>query len=483
MGEKFLHKLKGRWGSEGGLREVLTLALPLILSTGSWAVQQFVDRMFLTWYSSDAIAAATPAGMLNFAVMSLFIGMASYVGTFVAQYFGAGRLERVGPALWQGLYVALAGGILVMGMIPLARPLFDFIGHDAAVRKNEVIYFQYLCTGAVWVIASASLSGFFSGIGRTRIVMWVNIEMTAINILLDYLLIFGRWGLPEMGIRGAAIATVIAGFYNFIAYFVIIVRPFYNRRFHTLKGWRFERALFARLVRFGLPSGVQFFLDMVGFTAFIMILGRLGTVSLAATNIAFNINTIAFMPMIGCGIAISVLVGQYLGKDRPDLAGRSAWSGFILTFAYMAFVSALYVGVPQLFIEPFAARADSGSFALIRELTVVLLRFVAVYSLFDTMSIIFASALKGAGDTRFVMYVIVAVSFFVLVIPSYVGIVLLGGGLYLGWTFAALYVSILGIVFYLRFLGGKWRSMRVIEQHPPSICSERPDCPAAEFVP
>ena len=211
--------------------------------------------------------------MLNFAVMSLFIGMASYVGTFVAQYFGSGRLERVGPALWQGLYVALAGGILVMGIIPLARPLFDFIGHDAAVRKNEVVYFQYLCTGAVWVIASASLSGFFSGIGRTKIVMWVNIEMTAINILLDYLLIFGRWGLPEMGIRGAAIATVIAGFYNFIAYFAIIVRPFYNRRFHTLRGWRFERALFARLVRFGLPSGVQFFLDMVGFTAFISISG------------------------------------------------------------------------------------------------------------------------------------------------------------------------------------------------------------------
>ena len=194
MGERFLHKLKGRCGSEVGLREVLTLALPRILSTGSWAVQQFVDRMFLTWYSSDAIAAATPAGMLNFAVMSLFIGMASYVGTFVAQYFGSGRLERVGPALWQGLYVALAGGILVMGIIPLARPLFDFIGHDAAVRKNEVVYFQYLCTGAVWVIASASLSGFFSGIGRTKIVMWVNIEMTAINILLDYLRDPGKVG-------------------------------------------------------------------------------------------------------------------------------------------------------------------------------------------------------------------------------------------------------------------------------------------------
>ena len=483
MSRRYLSRIKDRWSSEGGLREVLILAFPLILSTGSWAVQQFVDRMFLTWYSADAIAAATPSGILNFAVMSLFIGTASYVGTFVAQYYGAGRPERIGPALWQGLYVAILGGAVIMAVIPLAPAVFDFIGHDVAVRENEVIYFQYLCAGAVWVIASAALSSFFSGIGRTRIVMWVNLEMTAINIVLDYILIFGYLGFPEMGIKGAAIATVIAGFYNFIAYILIIVRPSYNRRFQTLKGWRFDRELFARLLRFGLPSGVQFFLDMAGFTIFIMILGRLGTVSLAATNIAFNINTIAFMPMIGCGIAVSVLVGEYLGKNRPDLAWKSTYSAFFMTFAYMAAISALYVGTPWLFIEPFAARADSGIFDQIRVLTTVLLRFVALYSLFDTMSIIFASALKGAGDTRFVMYVIVAVSLFVLVIPSYIGIVYLGYGLYLGWTFAALYVSLLGVSFYLRFLGGKWKGMRVIEEHPPSICAERPDCPAAEMYP
>jgi MATE family multidrug resistance protein len=483
MAGGFHRMLKERWAMEGGLREVLVLALPLILSTGSWAVQQFINRMFLTWYSPDAIAAATPSGILSFAILSLFIGTASYVGTFVAQYHGAGRLERIGPALWQGLYVALIGGVLIMGVIPLAGPLFDFIGHDPGVRSNEKVYFQLLCAGAVFVISSAALSSFFSGIGKTSIVMWVNLEMTAINIVLDYLLIFGNFGLPELGIKGAAIASVISSFYNFAAYFVVILRPSYNRTYHVLKGWRFDRVLFARLVRFGLPSGVQFFLDMAGFAIFIMILGRLGTVSLAATNIAFNINTIAFMPMIGCGIAVSVLVGHYLGRGRPDVAQKIAWSAFIMTFAYMAAISFLYVAVPWLFIEPYAARADAAAFPRISALTVVLLRFVAVYSLFDTMSIIFASALKGAGDTRFVMYVLVAVSLFVLVIPSYVGIMLLGGGLYLGWTFGSLYVSLLGICFLLRFLGGKWKSMRVIEAHPPAICAEHPDCPAGELMP
>ncbi|MRR14439.1 MATE family efflux transporter, partial [archaeon] len=136
---------RDRWGEEGGYREVLKLALPLVLSTGSWSLQQFIDRMFLTWYSQETIAAATPAGILNFTFMSLFIGTASYVGTFVAQYYGAKRYERIGPSLWQGIYIAILGGLVIMGLIPLAWPVFNAIGHDMVVRENEVIFFQYLC--------------------------------------------------------------------------------------------------------------------------------------------------------------------------------------------------------------------------------------------------------------------------------------------------------------------------------------------------
>ncbi len=473
--------IRDRWGEEGGYREVLKLALPLVLSTGSWALQQFIDRMFLTWYSQETIAAATPSGILNFTFMSLFIGTASYVGTFVAQYFGAKRYDRIGPSLWQGIYIAILGGLVIMALIPLAWPIFNAIGHDMAVRENEVIFFQYLCIGAMPVIGSAALSSFFSGIGRTRTVMWVNLEMVSINILLDYTLIFGHWGMPELGIRGAAIATVIAAFYNLFAYIAIITRPSYNSVFHTLSGWQPDRELLLRLLRFGIPSGIQFFLDMLGFTVFIMIMGRLGTISLAATNIAFNINTIAFMPMIGFGIAVSVLVGQYLGKERPDLAEKSTYSGFVMTFIYMAVVSSLYVFLPGLFIDPFAAHADTMAFAQIRGLTIVLLKFVALYSVFDTLNIIFASALKGAGDTRFVMFMIVGFSALVLVIPSYIAIIILGGGLYAGWTIASVYIILLGLAFLLRFIRGKWKFMRVIEGHAPSICSEHPECPAVEI--
>jgi len=459
--------LKNRWHLEAGYREVLVVAIPLILSTASWSVQHFVDRMFLAWYSPETIAAAMPAGMLHFSMVSIFMGTAGYVSTFVAQYYGAKRYHRIGPALWQGVYMSLIGGVLILCAIPFAGPIFRLVGHSPLVQQNEVDYFQIICLGGGFYIASYALSGFFSGRGKTWPVMWVNVFTTLVNLVLDYALIFGRWGFPELGIKGAGIATVAAGVFSFLLFLVILGGGSTNRTYHTLKGWRFDGELFMRLLRFGFPSGVQFFLEMTGFTGFVLVVGRLGTASLAATNIAFNINTLAFMPMIGFGIAISVLVGQYLGADQPELAQAASYSGFQLTLAYMLAIGAAYVLLPDIFLAPFAHNADPQTFSEIYRYSVVLLRFVAVYSIFDAMNIIFCSAIKGAGDTRYVMFVTVLLSVFILIVPVYLVVEVLEAGLMAAWVLATVYVCLLGVIFYFRFLGGKWKTMRVIEQEVP----------------
>ena len=458
--------LKNRWNCVGGYREVLVIALPLILSTATWSIQHFVDRMFLTWYSPETIAAAMPAGMLNFSIISIFMGTAGYVSTFVAQYYGAERYHRIGPAIWQGIYISLFGGLVLLGAIPLAEPAFRFIGHSPEIQKHEIIYFQILCLGGGAYIGSYALSGFFSGRGKTWPVMWVNAATTAVNLVLDYALIFGKWGFPELGIIGAAIATVVAGVFSLLVFFALLFSTAHDRLYHTKKGWRLEKDLLVRLLRFGFPSGVQFFLEISAFTVFVLLVGRLGTASLAATNIAFNINTLAFMPMIGCGIAISVMVGQYLGSGKSDIAQTAVYSGFHLTFVYMASIAAAYVLLPDLFVAPFAHQADPQRFAEIYGYSVVLLRFVAIYCLFDTMNIIFCSAIKGAGDTRYVMFMTTILSIFVLFIPVYLAVEVMESGMMVAWVFATAYVISLGVAFYLRFLGGKWRSMRVIEQEP-----------------
>jgi len=472
-----LSRFSTRWYGEGGYAEVLRIGIPLIITTGTWSVQHFIDRMFLSWHSPEAIAAAMPAGMLSFAAACIFIGTASYIGTFVAQYYGAGQYARCGPALWQGIYIALIGGVLQMGLIPFAGGIFDAIGHAPEIRECERVYFAILCLGGLPSIVSSAMAAFFSGLGRTRPVMWVNVVVTAANLFLDWLLIFGNGGFPEMGIAGAGIATVCSFVFSVVIYGVLIAEPRLVLRYNTLGGWRFDGELFTRLVRFGFPNGLHFFIEIAGFTVLILLIGRLGTAALAASNIAFNINTLAFMPMIGIGIALSVIVGQRLGDDRPEAAEYAAYSTFHLTFVYMVSMALLYVAWPGLFIGPFAVQADPAEFAEIRQSTIILLRFVAFYSVFDTLNIVFASAIKGAGDTRFVMAVELLLSLCLLVVPGYMTVVVFSKGLYGAWICASIYIAALGMVFYVRFLGGRWKTMRVIGEEAAAVPLTFPEAP------
>jgi len=466
-----------RWHAESGYRQVLKLAFPLILSTGSSTIQMFIDRMFLTWYSPEAIAAAAPGGIVSFTLMCLFIGTAAYVNTFVAQYFGAKQYDKIAQAVWQGIYFAIAAGIFFLAYIPLAKPIFNFAGHEPEVRVLEIEYFTILCFGALPAFINAAVSGFFGGRGETKIIMWVNIFATSVNIILDYLLIFGHFGFPRMGIRGAAIATVAASYTAAVIIFLFMFRAKYRTEYATLKNRQFDWTLFKRLMRFGLPNGFHFMLDLFGFTLFVLFVGRFGTLELAATNITFNINHIAFMPMIGIGMAVEIIVGQRLGENQPKLARYGTYSAFHLTFLYMATIALTYVLFPRIYLLPFAAQADPGQFMLIQRMTIILLYFVAFYSIFDTLNIIFASALKGAGDTRWVMITSVSLSWTILIIPTYLSSVVFNWGFYVTWSFVTFYIMMLGMVFLVRFLGGKWESMRVIEDAPAVMVHGLPESP------
>ena len=462
-----------RWGQAGGYREVLRIAGPLILSMGSWSLMHFVDRMFLTWYSREALAAALPAGMLSFAMSSFFLGTAGYVNTFVAQYSGAGRPERVGAAVWQGIYFSLAAGALMLGIAPFSGWIFDLVGHEPAIRDLEVAYFEIL-TAWIWAMLLMSVaSTFFSGRGDTWTVLWVNVAAAVINGVLDYVWIFGMWGFPEMGIRGAAWATVASQVFGAVVFLALMFRKRFRALFNTMGGWRFDGALFARLWRFGAPSGLQFMVEISGFALFVLFVGRLGAVELAATNLTFNINTLAFLPMLGLGIAVSTLVGQYLGRDDAAHAEYSTWSALHLSVGYMGVMALSYVLLPDVFLKPFASGADMETFEPVREISVVLLRFVAFYCVFDAIFITFSSAVKGAGDTRFVMWMTLVFSTLIQIAPTYLAVVVFGWGLYVAWAFMSAFIAVMALGFYLRFRGGKWKAMRVIEQEGISLVEGR----------
>jgi MATE family multidrug resistance protein len=285
-----------------------------------------------------------------------------------------------------------------------------------------------------------------------------------LNALLDYLLIFGKGGFPKLGVAGAAIATVIAEGVVVIIYFVAIMNRKNDNAYGMFKGSRPDIKLFSQLLKYGLPAGVQFLIDISGFTIFILLVGKLGTIALAATNIAFNINSLAFMPMIGIGVAVSVLVGKYIGGRDIESAQRSVATAIRMVSVYMGGIALLYFFLPDIFLFPFRAQADSGSFKEISRIAVNLLKFVAVYSFFDGFTIIYSSAIKGAGDTKFVMIMIAIMSVCMLTIPSYLVIVVFKQSIYAAWIIASCYISLLGVAFFLRYRQGKWKNMSVIER-------------------
>lgn len=445
----------------GTLGELLRVALPLVISYGSTAMMYVIDRIFLSWDSVDSMAAALPAGVLHYNLAILAIGTVAYGNAFIGQYEGAGQHHRVGPVVWQGIYFSIVAAAVMLVFAPLAPSIFRLFGHDAAVQGLEARFFKILCLGTLPLLLDTALSCFFSGRGQTLVVMVVNTIGMLINILLDYLLIFGNHGFPRLGIDGAAIATVTA-FTSITVMYIVAMYWMYRRGPYRLwAGRRFDRELFARLLRFGLPSGLQQFLDIGCWTVFVQMVGRLGREELSATSLVFNLNGGVFIPLLGLGTAVTVLVGHRIGEGRPELAVRTTWLAFGLASGYTLMFCGVYLLLPDLILKPYGL-ADRPE---LRALVVSLLRFVAFYSFFDSMLVVFNSAIRGAGDTRFAMTFSFSMGLLLLVLPTYVAATVFGtDGFTAAWYAVTLYITVLGLGFMARFQQGRWKSMRVIER-------------------
>src|ERR1017187_10017505 len=270
---------------KGGSWELLTLALPLVVSQSFMTVQVFVDTILLAWHDQREMAASFPAVMWYWLPFGLLQITAAYVSTFVAQYTGAGRPERVGPAVWQGIHFAVLAGLLFLLMVPATPHLIAIGGHTPALQSLEVTYLRCLCFAALPMLVMAAVNGFFSGRGQTWTVLGIEAAGTALNVALALVLIFGRAGFPELGIAGAGWATVAGSWTSAVVGFVLFFRRKYREEFNSLRGWRPERELFGRLMKYGGPAGMQVFLDVLVFHFFVQLVGRLGEAATAATTL------------------------------------------------------------------------------------------------------------------------------------------------------------------------------------------------------
>ena len=471
----------------GSVGEVLKIALPLVVATSCHAVNNMVDRIMLSHYSQNAMAAALPAGSTSFSFSCLFFGLVAYTGSFVAQYIGAGMKHRVGPAVWQGLWIALAGGILLAMCCFLSPRLFKLFGHSPEIRALEIVYFNILSAGAAVMLGSVPLSTFWSGRGLTGMVMANGIVSTFCNIPFNYLLIFGadldlgfcRIAIPELGVAGAAYGTVAATLVSFLIYATGFLLPFKTRRtYHTLS-FRPEADLLKRIFRYGTPNGVQLLLDIVAFNIFVVVLGKINDNVLAASGIALSMHFLVFQPTNGFGQAASILVGQSIGASDIPRARRTVRSAAIIIFTYLALMALCFIFWPDPALKSF--KLDS---AEVDTLTRVMLRFCAAYIFFDGMNILFGYTIKGAGDTKAAMWIGIICAWAVYALPivwvfNYFNddstVAGLGAAaaqercLWALWLVNDFYIFCCGALMLWRYLTYKWTKMRVIEAPSPDI--------------
>ena len=458
----FYSKFKENLHSKGGYLEFLKVAVPLIISTGAWALQNFINRVFLAWYSQDAYAASLPAGLLNFTIMSIFIGMIAYIDVFISQYNGNKKYGKIGSAMWQSIYLGIFAAVIMFIISLFSAQIFNLSGHTSSVIAEEIKYFKLLCWGALPLFISYGLTGFYAGREKTGVILFVNVIGIVVNTVADYLLIFGNFGFPKLGIEGAALGSIIASVVMVLTFISLMISNKKNK-IYRLGNFIPDFKFIKRLLQYSFPNGVQFFFDMAAFTFFVILMGALGKEIQSATNIVMNINQLIFMPLIGCAIATSIMVGTYLGANKPEIAQKSVKTALKTVYGYIAIVLILIIAVPSLFIFPFAKGAEKEMVMQIYPLIVQCLHFVAFYTLFDPANVIFSAAIKGAGDTAFVMKVLTSLAIFVAGIPIYLAVRVFNWGFYVGWSIFVVYVILLALVFFLRYRSGKWKKMRVIE--------------------
>ena len=443
------------------LGRLLSIALPMVVSQSSDTVMMFADRLFLSRLGEAYLSAAMSGGLTAFMVSSLFVGTVGYTAAVVAQLFGAGRKQDCAEATVQGLILALICYPLILALSPLARYLFVVAGQSPLQVNLGYEYFRVIIFGSIFLVLRYALSGFFLGIGRTRVVMLANLAGMLANLPANYMLIYGKLGFPALGLTGAAIGTVLGSMITFLILLAFYLRGDNRREFATHRGFRFRGSTMRTLVRFGAPAGVEMLLNVAAFNLFVQFLYSYGTGVAAAVTIAFNWDIVAFIPMLGMSSATTALVGQFVGARDFGQARRAAYLSLRVAWVYSGTMVIVFLAATGALVRIFAAGfpGDAGE---ITRLATVLIRLASIYTLADSAQLVFAGALRGAGDTRWVMRVSVALHW-VFAAAVIVSIRVLRISPVTAWVAFIVFIVLLGISMFLRFRGSRWLDTRMID--------------------
>ncbi len=440
---------------KGSYAEVWHIAYPAVLTMISQTLMSFTDAAMVGRLGAVELAGVGLAGTLVWGLYSFFNGLVNGVNTFVAQDYGAERYSSIGRMTWQGIYFAAISGAVLLVLSNFSGGLFRLLGPAQDVQAVGSTYLRIRMQGGLFIILWMCFSSFLRGLGDTRTPLKITLIANVINIVGDYLLIFGKLGLPRLGTEGAAIATIAANAVGAVLFFLAFIHTKNASAYATRSSWRPHAGEMRRLAGVGLPIGLQWFLDMGSFIVFSALIGRIGTMQLAANEATIRLLSLSFLPLFGVSIAATTLMGQYIGQEEPQYAHRSGNSAIRLGLVYTSFIALIFLVFPDKLVaiinsDPDVVRIGSR-----------IVRLVAVFQIFDGVGIISNGCLRGAGDTRWAMFIGMGYAWFLFLPMAYIGGIVLKGGALGAWAGATLYIMALGLTFYLRFRSGKWQSIKI----------------------
>ncbi|HEY7750913.1 MAG TPA: MATE family efflux transporter [Ignavibacteriaceae bacterium] len=440
-------------------KKILNIALPAIAGLSTQMVVSLVDSAMVGRIEEATYAlAAMGIGVLaTWALISFFSSLATGIHVVVARKYGEGDYISCGITLNNSLLISLFIGLIVAAVgVFFAEPIAHLFATDELVGfyASEYIYYRFL--GIPFFLVSVAFRGFYFGINQTKIFMFSGVITNVLNIIFNYLLIYGSFGFPRMGLAGAGLGSTLATAFDGIFYTAVILLPTFRNKFQNFKHLRLDKNIISAIVRISIPVSFQNVFILIGFLSFVSITGIIGTLEQAATQAIISVMFISFLPCFGFGIAVQTLVGNNLGAGKFNLAKIYGFETAKVATYYTIFLGFIFILLPQ-----YVLLIITNDYAIIQT-AIPSLRVAGFAQIFYGIGVVLANGLQAAGNTMFVMKSEVITNLLIFVPAAYFLGVYLELGLFWAWFALPIYIIAYSLIICIKFSSANWHSQILI---------------------
>ena len=389
-------KLLNRVRGPGGIKPMMQIAFPLMISTSTVAIMLFIDRLYLRQVSQEAMNASLSGGFTSFAFQSFFIGIIGFSTALVAQNYGARQFHNCPRVLTQTIVFSCCSVPLIFALIPAGRWVLAIVGLSDGEVLQAQTYLTILMAGTGLDLFRNSLNSYFGGLGQTKVVLLATFVMAIANVSANYILIFGKLGFPALGIEGAAYGTVFAWFTGLFTLSVVYLKQIRFPEYQLLDSFQFDLEILKKLVRFGFASGLEIALLIFAIDLMILTLKSYGADVSTAITVGLTWIQTLHIPVIGLEIGTMSLVGRFIGARDTDSVSDSVFSGLLLASSYASIAALAFLFATDTMVLMFL-ESDSSTSTLNLAIWGTQLNAFIIFVI--SWSGILGGALRGAGDT------------------------------------------------------------------------------------